>query len=825
MTLISQDMPLSYCYQQRGANVVSSNMLSRTGEEQENKGPEELTEEDAKMKESKDYSLFESLCDTVQSSLVLLQNSIGELLDFKDQMMNHPLPSNLLAHLVVTTGKIFRSASDLFTPTTELVRLARFYATPWEQKKEILEHIYVNHERKKHQLSVALRKLQLLDSQAKWLARERQILNWEKLFTKLMTAKTHGRRWKFRLEYLKRKGELSSESQTFMGSPIYPEMSDGQIDPKQRVLKEAESLKRLVIKEHQEADTEESNEEEDSDLEQVEAQGERGGGAVLKKDTIDGETQTEQQTEEQGTWTGDPLHTRFACLSATKFYGCFEQGLSCLLTYQRERQKIQLVQDQARQNHKAPKQVKINESQNDLPVTVSVSGILKASEAPNSDFANTVVEHVLNSGQGAKFEMVKGSAVVEVLLFHDQKGVIAEGEFKLPQDMLMQQKLVSDTEIQLFTPGSARSPPRTVAALCLSLCVEELVESMWKDQSTEAWSLEEVILDATGIDLKETSQDELEKCLRKPELRESCTSAMSWASSSMVKPGFVPDEQVQLLIEEHNLQLSQQQEMHQKQMKSLLESFRSSIPDIPLDHTFLTDELEKIPRSENAQLTTENRDYETKGGQALNHSARDIRSAQGGPRPPPKSAATRQKISMSKSLLLKKKFPVNVWERMKILEENMWRNKHNTIERLQSETSSKLEKQLSVQKRLQVHSDNMENDSRSKDEICFPALFMPMRLRQIYTPKARLYFHPSGSAGFYRLTQAPSVISLPPLGSSTRMSVLNLLNPSITLPVTSAGQDDHNPEEDGTVLNRVTPEPYPIYESWAGSMSLPEERY
>ncbi|XP_059831606.1 uncharacterized protein LOC132397195 isoform X5 [Hypanus sabinus] len=801
-------------------------MNPQTGEEQENKGPEELTEEDAKMKESKDYSLFESLCDTVQSSLVLLQNSIGELLDFKDQMMNHPLPSNLLAHLVVTTGKIFRSASDLFTPTTELVRLARFYATPWEQKKEILEHIYVNHERKKHQLSVALRKLQLLDSQAKWLARERQILNWEKLFTKLMTAKTHGRRWKFRLEYLKRKGELSSESQTFMGSPIYPEMSDGQIDPKQRVLKEAESLKRLVIKEHQEADTEESNEEEDSDLEQVEAQGERGGGAVLKKDTIDGETQTEQQTEEQGTWTGDPLHTRFACLSATKFYGCFEQGLSCLLTYQRERQKIQLVQDQARQNHKAPKQVKINESQNDLPVTVSVSGILKASEAPNSDFANTVVEHVLNSGQGAKFEMVKGSAVVEVLLFHDQKGVIAEGEFKLPQDMLMQQKLVSDTEIQLFTPGSARSPPRTVAALCLSLCVEELVESMWKDQSTEAWSLEEVILDATGIDLKETSQDELEKCLRKPELRESCTSAMSWASSSMVKPGFVPDEQVQLLIEEHNLQLSQQQEMHQKQMKSLLESFRSSIPDIPLDHTFLTDELEKIPRSENAQLTTENRDYETKGGQALNHSARDIRSAQGGPRPPPKSAATRQKISMSKSLLLKKKFPVNVWERMKILEENMWRNKHNTIERLQSETSSKLEKQLSVQKRLQVHSDNMENDSRSKvDEICFPALFMPMRLRQIYTPKARLYFHPSGSAGFYRLTQAPSVISLPPLGSSTRMSVLNLLNPSITLPVTSAGQDDHNPEEDGTVLNRVTPEPYPIYESWAGSMSLPEERY
>ncbi|XP_072128464.1 uncharacterized protein [Mobula birostris] len=257
------------------ANFVSSNLLSRTGEELENKGTEEHTEEDAKMEEAKDYALFESLCDTVQSSLVLLQNSVGELLDFKDQLMNHPLPSNLLAHLVVTTGRIFHSASDVFGLTTELVHLARLYGTPWEQKKEILEHIYVNHERKKHQLSVALRKLQVLDSQAKWLAWEWQILNWEKLFSKLMTVKAHGRRWKFRVEHLKRKGELSSEPQMFMGSPIHPEMSDRQIDPKQRVLKEAESLKRLVIKEHPGADTEESNEEEDSDLEQVKAQAER----------------------------------------------------------------------------------------------------------------------------------------------------------------------------------------------------------------------------------------------------------------------------------------------------------------------------------------------------------------------------------------------------------------------------------------------------------------------------------------------------------------------------------------------------------------------
>lgn len=100
-----------------------------------------------------------------------------------------------------------------------------------------------------------------------------------------------------------------------------------------------------------------------------------------------------------------------------------------------------------------------------------------------------------------------------------------------------------------------------------------------------------------------------------------------------------------------------------------------------------------------------------------------------------------------------------------------------------------------------------------------------MKIRQVFMPKARLYFHPSGSAGFFRLTQAPSVFSLPPLGCSTRMSVLNLLNPSVTLPMTSAVQDNCTPEEAETVVNSGTPEPYPMNQSWAGSMNIPEEKY
>ncbi|XP_038663540.1 uncharacterized protein LOC119971703 isoform X2 [Scyliorhinus canicula] len=831
-------------------NIDSEDLLSRNGKEEENKETEKPAEEDVRMVEAKDYTLFETLCDTVLSSLALLQSSITELLDFKDQLMNHALPTNLLAHLVITTGRLFRSVSDLYIPTTELIRLVRFYAAPWEQKKENLELLYADRERKKHQLGIAVKRLQLLDGHARWIARERQILNWEKLFGKLMTTKTHGRRWKFRVEYLKRKDTLVLESQRFTGSPAQSETRDEQIDSELHVVsKEAESRQSLISSENQDTEPEdqdtepeernedEEEEKDDSDLEEAEVPMDKfplkGEGALLKKDTTDGEAQTEGQTEEQGTWTGDLLYQRFLCVTVTKFYGHFEDGLSCLLTYQQEGHQIQLIKDpETKQNKKAQKQIKISADNQDLPVTGSTSGILKTSEVAKSDFAKSAMESVLTGTQGAKFELLvsggkEDSSLLEVMLYRNQQGVIAEGEFRLPQDLRMEQKHVSNVEIQLFTPKSSRSPAKAVAALCINLHLEEMEELMWKDQSTEAWSLRELVLDATGIDLKETSRNELENCLKRPELRECCTSAMSWASSPIEKSGFVSEEEVQLLIEGHNLQLAQLQELHEKEMWNLLESLRSSAADSLLYQTSISDVPERVLRSENAQSAAETKNCETqmKEGRTFNLSARDIRSSQTSPKPPQKSAAKKQqKMSVSTSLLLKRKLPQDVWERMKVLEENMWRSKQSAIENLQSEARRKIEKQLSVQKRLHLHS-NIKNGNRSKDEICFPALFMPMRMGQVFTPKARLYFHPSGSTGFFRLTQAPSVISLPPLGSSTRVSVLNLLNPRVTLPITPAVEGNPTSREDETMVNELIPDPCTINLTWTGSEGRPEEKY
>ncbi|XP_064423121.1 uncharacterized protein LOC102347858 [Latimeria chalumnae] len=149
------------------------------------------------------------------------------------------------------------------------------------------------------------------------------------------------------------------------------------------------------------------------------------------------------------------------------------------------------------------------------------------------------------------------------------------------------------------------------------------------------------------------------------------------------------------------------------------------------------------------------------------------------------------KPSTSQGLLLKRQLPQDVWERMKVLNENSQRNKQRVIEKLQSKISQNLERQLSDQKRLQ---QSLNPSTDNTDEVCLPALFMPTKLSQVYTPKAHLYFNPTGSTGFLRLTQPPSILNLPPIGARNKLPVLSLMNSSAALPVDA-----------GTLRNLKTP--------------------
>lgn len=70
-----------------------------------------------------------------------------------------------------------------------------------------MQRLYREGEQKRALLNVAIRRLAVAERRAKGWERERRVLNWERLFVRLTEARGQGKRWRFRVENVKRKAE------------------------------------------------------------------------------------------------------------------------------------------------------------------------------------------------------------------------------------------------------------------------------------------------------------------------------------------------------------------------------------------------------------------------------------------------------------------------------------------------------------------------------------------------------------------------------------------------------------------------------------------
>ncbi|XP_050390798.2 uncharacterized protein LOC126809962 [Patella vulgata] len=160
---------------------------------------------------TKEANKFDILCDGVVGSMALVQTSVQELLAFKDELIKHALPPSVLIKLTTACGRVFRSVSDQSKPINELVRMVHVYSTPWEEKSAALKKLHDDYENKQRQLNIAIKRLQLVDAHSKRIAKEKRIMNWEKVFAKVTSNKGHGRRWKFLIETIKQKAKMGFE--------------------------------------------------------------------------------------------------------------------------------------------------------------------------------------------------------------------------------------------------------------------------------------------------------------------------------------------------------------------------------------------------------------------------------------------------------------------------------------------------------------------------------------------------------------------------------------------------------------------------------------
>ncbi|ESP03994.1 hypothetical protein LOTGIDRAFT_230267 [Lottia gigantea] len=189
--------------------------LAEDDDEEEEEEPEVLSSEESENEGEngplKEPNKFDVLCDGVVNSMAIVQTAIQELLGLKDEILQHTLPPAVLIKFATVCGRVFRSVSDQSKPVNELVRMVQVYSTPWEEKSAALKKLHDDYENKQRQLNIAIKRLQLVDAHSKRIAREKRIMNWEKLFAKVTSTKGHGRRWKFLIETIKQKAKMGYE--------------------------------------------------------------------------------------------------------------------------------------------------------------------------------------------------------------------------------------------------------------------------------------------------------------------------------------------------------------------------------------------------------------------------------------------------------------------------------------------------------------------------------------------------------------------------------------------------------------------------------------
>ncbi|XP_070536490.1 uncharacterized protein [Ptychodera flava] len=347
-------------------------------------------EELFRLKQQEEQNKFEMLCDGVLNSISLVNNSLAEFLDVKDELLKHALPPALLAKLTMVAGKIYRSTTDLNTPVGELVRLVKVYSVPWEEKSAALKKLHADYESKHKQLNIAIRRLQLVDTHSKRIEKEKRIMNWEKLFAKLTSSRGHGRRWKFLIETFRQKAKLGLEYlQQYIDNMDKEDESDSETEDDKKEVQsmmtqsttedfkissdeldlssdsdgsETPQPTKGVRDDSQLDSSDEDDEEEDGDVEETRhVDGEEGettspGKRVTFQEKPDGDDKggggepvylpaPKPPMEDKQVWTHEPEFDRFLNIRVYRPLQLPQNQLRCMLSYGKIMKKTDAFED------------------------------------------------------------------------------------------------------------------------------------------------------------------------------------------------------------------------------------------------------------------------------------------------------------------------------------------------------------------------------------------------------------------------------------------------------------------------------------------------
>ncbi|XP_078582397.1 uncharacterized protein LOC144865483 isoform X2 [Branchiostoma floridae x Branchiostoma japonicum] len=805
----------------RKANVVPMDTL---GEDEEDSGEDEQEAAEERARQLEEQNKFDALCDGILSAVALLNNSLQEVIDLKDELLEHNLPPNVLVRLAIVSGKIFRSATDLNVPVTELVRLVRVYSEPWDEKSEALKKLHADYESKKRQLNIAIKRLQLVDAHSKRLAREKRIMNWEKLFAKLTSSKGHGRRWKFLIDSFKKKAQMGAEHLLAYASSVEDEFESDDdftqpdhpqfavVSPSTEGPEKATSPSDFESEPEPESEPESGSENDlppgDSELEsETGSEGQQlskrrgsrvrfGGASTVEAP----ELVVKPPSEDQAVWTHEPEYDRFLNVRVYKPVGMQDTEITCVLTMGDQVFKTGVLDtpptppEPKPQTPEKPKKGSLI-GKGGVKRRKSVTVKEPHEETPKEDdryeeFVFSVPDKLAEM-QGLKVAVNSQDEMAAVATIEAEDLTSLELPVKsLPEENAEEfeanLKSKDPTMFPLYATNSSKHG--IYGNLPLKLYWTQQEHPRTFERETETLTLMELIKEVTGVDLTQHSKEEIVAMLDR-EYEDRATSAMSFEEE---KEDMVPKAELESLMEQHNAQLMQIQDEYEKRLNELAENLeemqeRAPPPLANMEHAMVQYSPQGTPvhpRSPVSRAQTRDITRSPNIPQVPQTSRQS--SAEKVPKPPaataydgmyqpqpPPHTAPRAKRKTLQAPQPNAKLPKDFLERLKFQTAESIRRQAELYDKTRRMVEEKYLRQMEGQHRM----TNPEPLDQQLEDVCLPAVFMPTKTGHIYNPRAYQYFHPNGLSGeIARLTQPPSVFQLPPLANRHRLSVMNLFD-------------------------------------------------
>ena len=755
---------------------------------------QEEVELSAAANDGQDLNKFTNLCSELDCALANSYTALDEVLALKDLILEHNLPSAVKVKITLAVGRLHRSLSDLSVPTGEMTRLVRLYAVPWENKSKALKKLHQDYESKQHKLEIALKRLEMVGVQTMRMERERRIMNWEKLFAKLVGGKGHGQRWKFFIHQFKQKLKKGEDVSSFYSAVSDDDSDEDQSDdiedgkkgkrhvlfaqelreklkkfdglgqilpPNKTSVNDNEELKvgrNSIIEEESEASIVLGTSDDNTSMAGGESDTPVSTQQTKKKVRFDraddlpvpDEKETvvklpeallrSSEKVDKECWTHEPeyeslFHIRVfppKCKTLTSSW--------CTVVFDNEIRRSQIFAAKNQSEENAEEKIADQEQQNEKMDTDKVENLEEKGpekdrkEEKNKDYEQRDEFQEFSFKLQKDFNSRNKEEIVLKFSVHpaNKKKMIAMTTIKLSDVATVEEKAIENSKPISYQIKSAvnnsemifNRPCGEIRILCF---YSKIVLPLVISRGTETLSIEE--LTNRIIELR----------------RKEFLKRLKSAGTSMAEKPIYTQEQMNSAKEELMAQLRALREEYEERLSLMIshlnqenvEGLREFV-NAATSPLFMWSES-NLPEVEDDPFA----------GTFME------------PVKPYKVKSPKKFIgekAEKKQKTWGQNLPGDFYERMEMFKEESSKHHQKLKEKIKDEVGKEMERKLASNNRLDVSPKGV----KAPDSVCLPALYMPTKTRNLYTPKARSYFHAFGTYRD-RLTQAPSILELPRL--------------------------------------------------------------